>query len=383
MKKNLRTITLVPLMSLMAVALTGCYEVYVKTRVCEDVDAAKVLTIVHHGVTNELYSSAADAQSAVRARYDQSTWSFYGLQGTGNTADYWVPKLGARAEMTEPALFSDSDNNRITAEWISFDESETGYPYWELNMRADTTSPVRPELAANLTWVVFFPTTWDYQVSPERFMSATTSIFSGNCAVDTTGLELTFTEQGEISPTVRLLPPWAPPESPSPDPEPVDEPQPDPVGSEPASPPEDAANSPTEEPSESENIAGAGESATGAPADEIPLEEEANQPLEGATPTDFEGKIGVATTEISESVGLVEVDSQLLPAIAVGNKVIPAGTEVKIVGTFSQGVLVEQSDEETSGAFVWMWIGALALAAGIGTGIFLMIRRPKAPADAT
>ncbi len=74
---------------------------------------------------------------------------------------------------------------------------------------------------------------------------------------------------------------------------------------------------------------------------------------------------------------------KILPAIAVGNKVIPAGTEVRIVGTFSQGVLVEQSDEETSGAFVWMWIGALALAAGIGTGIFLMIRRPKAPADAT
>lgn len=377
MKTHLRTTALVSLMSLVAVALTGCYEVYVKTRVCEDVDAAKVRTVVRHGVTNELYNSAADAQEAVKAWYDQSTWTFYGIQGAGNTADYWEPKLGARAEMSEPALFSDSNNNRITAEWISFDESETGYPYWELNMRADTTSPVRPELAANLTWAIFFPTTWDYQVSPERFMSTTTNVSSGSCAVDTTYLQLTFAEQGEISPTVRLLPPWAPPESPSPDPEPVNEPQPDPVESETASPPEAATNPPTEE------LAKPDESATGIPVDEVPLEEEGSQPLEEATPTDLEGKIGVATTEISESVGLVEVDSQLLPAIAVGNKVIPAGTEVRIVGTFSQGVLVEQSEEETSGAFVWMWIGALALAAGIGTGIFLMIRRPKVPADAT
>jgi len=383
-KRNLRTVALVPLMSLIAVTLTGCYEVVVKTRVCEDVDAAPVRTTVFHGVSTEIYNSADDALTAVKARYDQSNWITEETQfHPGNTTDYWVPKLYAQKDRSEPALFSDSDNNRLTAEWVSFDESATGYPYWELNLMADTTSPVRPELASNFEWEVEFPVTWDYQLSPERFMSATTSRTFSQCEENTTLLRLTFTQQGEISPTIRLLPPWAPPESPAQDPEPLNEPQSDPVESQPVSPPEDDANPPADEPSELEKSAGAEQSATVAPTDEAKSEDQDNPLLEAAPLSDLEGKIGVATTEISESVGLVEVDSQLLPAVAVGNTVIAAGTEVEIVGTFSQGVLVKQTDAEFSDGFVWMWIGALALAAGVGIGLFLIIRRPKSRAGTT
>lgn len=380
MKNHLRTMALVPLMSLTAVALTGCYAVSIRTTVCNDVDAAAVKTELFHGVTTELYDSATDAANAVRARYDQSAWTFF--EATPRSTDYWNPQMFARAEMSEPAMFSDSDNNRITAEWISFGESETGYPYWELNMRADTTAPVRPELAANLVWDVDFPTAWEYQVGPESFMSVTT-YGSTICGVDTTSLRITFSEQGEISPTIRLLPPWAPPESPAPDPESLNEPEPDPVEREQVSPPEDATNPPAEEPSEPEEFAGADEFSTGTPADEAAPLEQSDLLLDAASLSDLEGKIGVATTEVSESVGLVEVDSQLLPAIALNNEVIAAGTEVRIVGTFSQGVLVEQADAESNVAFLWMWIGAIALAAGIGVGVFLMIRRSKPPAVTT
>ncbi len=75
----------------------------------------------------------------------------------------------------------------------------------------------------------------------------------------------------------------------------------------------------------------------------------------------------MAATNISGQPGLVDIDSKFFPAIAINNEEIRAGAEIRVIGVFTEGVLVEPLSPQESGSNLWAVggiLGAIILVIG-------------------
>ena len=115
------------------------------------------------------------------------------------------------------------------------------------------------------------------------------------------------------------------------------------------------------------NLGGAAENPGSDEVDE--LAESVKQPS-----TDIIGQEGRTTTEVSGAPGLVTIDSQLFPAIAMNNQVIPAGSEVAVIGVFTDGLIVEPLTSVESPSFGWLLGGSMTALAAIAAVVFAALR---------
>lgn len=368
LKRALSLVAIVPLVW----TLSACYFFEGSVSFYDgDPGEATVRVGLAQGTETDLFASPTDALDFVNERFG-GEWTTSNERFTGP----WASVMFDQSQST-PATFRDVSGNSIRVTYLSEDEGPDGRPEYVLTFSLDFPTPPEGSDAPTFGggFAVEAPPGWNGKIRQRG--SASTSGFDGSAGGGVLGTVSWLEVTGDSSTIIALQPPYTPP---APEPEPVAEPEavaPAPSES-PAPTTEPSDESSVEREEEVEEAPGAGETADDESATEAEDTATAQEDLVA-----LEGSVGMATTEVSDTPGFVKIGDEVIPAMAVGNAVIAAGSDVRVVGVFSGGLLVESVESSDPAGMAWAIAGSVAGLAVVGTGIFLVIRRNRHSRDAS
>lgn len=364
-KKTLKSLRALVVAGFAVLTLSGCYFVDGTVRMSErDGDLIADVTVVQ-GVETDIFSTPEDAFDYLIQRYSGPGW---GYLGTGTTAPFTYVTMGnsARVDNTQGSTGSIRDGNGSNI-YIVYTEA-SGRPEFQVVFNMDLpTPPDGSDIEQQVTFGLVPPAGWAMQ-----------RMAGGGDAIMTESSVAWYGVGGGQQPSAifRLFPPYTPPPETG-----------DPVAAEPAEPtpapseeqpaaPSDSGGAAAESNSTSEEESSSGEESAAA---ENPGSDELDEFAESVKQpsTDIIGQEGRTTTEVSGAPGLVKIDSQLFPAIAMNNQVIPAGSEVAVIGVFNDGVIVEALTSVNTPGFGSLLGGSLTALAAIAAVVLAVLLRKK------
>lgn len=372
--KSLRTLLVA---SVAALTLSGCYFVDGTVRMSErDGDLVVDVTVVQ-GVETDIFADPEDAFDYLIQRYSGPGW---GYLGTDTTAPFTYVTMGnsARVDNTQGSTGSIRDGNGSNI-YIVYTEA-SGQPEFQVVFNMDLpTPPNGSDIEQQVTFGLVPPTGWTMQ-----------RMAGGGDAIMTESSVAWYGVGGGQQPSAifRLFPPYTPPpETGEPvaadpaEPAPAEEAEPAPAPSaeeEAAAQPLDTGEASGESNSATEETTSGEESAT-AESPDGDDRDGLTESTEQAS-TDIIGQEGRTTTEVSGAPGLVNIDSQLFPAIALNNQIIPAGSQVSVIGVFTDGVIVEPLTSLNSPSFGWLLGGSLTALGVMAAVVFAILRKKQSEA---
>lgn len=311
------------------------------------------------GVETDLFHTPTDALDFVNNRFgtEGERWE------ESFTDDFAV--VGLRSVATTPASFSDLVGNDIAVDFVAKEASPDLVPEYLITITLEFPEiPAGSDVQASSGFRILGPPFSDLVVR-----QAGGAQISGDDSDWTVLWEEPVA--GAATTILALQPLYAPPEADTRagDPQPIE------------------PDNPEVSPQEIEEVDSAARrseeelSLLGDERVELQDDDRPRLPL-SAGGQDLSGQVGRATTAISGDPGLIQIGSELVQAVSLNNELILAGSRVRVIGTFSEGVLVERIEASDTSAAGWIIGGALIGIALMGSGlIILRLRKNSAAAE--
>lgn len=372
-RRTLKSLSAFVVAGLAALTLSGCYFVDGTVRMTERDGDLIVDVQVTQGVETDLFATSEDAHDYLIQRYSSPDW---GYGGTGDSYPFTYIKMrkSVRVESEPDALVKiiyDSNSAGIRSNInIQYVDDGNLLPHYVIRFNMNLpTPPEGSDVEPQVTFGLIPPAGWTLEHDPA----------AGDAIVSESTVAWYGVGGGEQLTELFRLFPIAPVVG-------------EPVASEPA-PTEEAEPSPapSEEGPAEPSVTGGAPAGPSATAEEETSSGGASAASENPSSVDLEGLAGFTdqasteiigqegrtTTEVSGAPGLVKIDSQLFPAIAMNNQVIPAGSEVAVIGVFTDGVIVEPLTSVNSPGFSWLLGGSLTALAAIAAVVFAVLRKKR------
>jgi len=370
MKKRITRLSqIIASMSIMALTLTGCYFVDGSMNMADADGDLRIEFDLTQGVETALFDSDENAREYVMSRYG-SPWRY---STALDLVPFTIANFGQSARVTKNGVahrFKDKHGNEISVVW-----ADTEY-----------RMEFRVTLPENVSEVVDPQVTLDWNV-PQGWVASIRSSGNGS-AIVTQNSVAWYGATGNDVVVIGLQPPQVRRlATPLPETE-EEQPGQEPEQVQPGQEPEQVQ--PGQESAEEANVLNPGNEASPQPGQEEGEKEVSSEDSESgellpeeseASPSDLLGSSGVAATKISGEPGLVEIGSEFFPAIALNNDEIRAGTEIRVIGVFTDGVLVEPLNPQESGFNLWAVGGIFGAIVLIMAGIVLLVLRKKGSAQ--
>ena len=368
-KKSFRTLVVV---GFAALILSGCYFVDGTVRMSERDGDLIVDVQVTQGVETDLFATSEDAYDYLIQRYSAPDWGYGGTAEAFPFTTVTMRKsVRVESEHNSLKIIQDSNTNSISSNIVVryVDDGES-LPHYVIGFNMNLpTPPEGSDVEQQVTFGLIPPAGWTLDHSPaagDAIISESTVAWYG------IGGGQQFTEYFRLFPIAPVVGEAVAVEPAEPAPVEEADPTPAPSEEQPAEP-SDTGGAPAEPNSTTEEESSSGEASAAA---EIPDSDELDGLVESAeqASTDIIGLEGRTTTEVSGAPGLVTIDSQLFPAIAMNNQVIPAGSEVAVIGVFTDGLIVEPLTSVESPSFGWLLGGSMTALAAIAAVVFAVLR---------
>lgn len=364
MKKGIERLGhIVVSMGILALTLSGCYFVDGSMNM-EDADGdLRIEFDLKQGVETALFNPEENAREYVISRFG-SPWRYV---STSESFPYTVVEFGQSARVTKNGVahrFKDKHGNEISVVW-----ADTEY---RMEFRVSLMEPFEN---SNLDPQVTFG--W---IAPEGWRTNIRSSGNGSAIVGQNSVAW-YGETGDDVVVIGLQPPQVR-MLPAPEPE-AEEEQPDPAPEEEANVPapgNEASPQPAPQQQEESPLTGQEEGENETTTETTETGETLPDTSESST-SELIGTEGVAVTTVSGEPGLVDIDSEFFPAIAINNEEIRAGSEIRVIGVFTEGVLVEPLNPQESGFNLWFVGGIVGAIVLVMAGIGLLVLRKKASAQ--
>ena len=357
-KRFLRFLASAVLLALAVPSLTGCYAFEGVIKITETgINEASVEVDIFQGVESNLFNTPTDALDFVNTRFGaewESSEEFF-------TPDFAV--VGLNAVETTPASFADLVGNEITIDFVPKEVSPDFVAEYLITITLEFPEiPAGSDVQASGGFRIVGPPFSDLVV--RQAGGAQISSFDSDWTV------LWNDPVAGVATTILALQPlYAPSEADTRagDPQLI-EPDDSEVSSQEIDE-EDSAPSRSEE-----ELSLLGDERVESGADDRP-----RLPLT-AGGQDLSGQVGRATTAISGDPGLIQIGSELVQAVSLNNELIPAGSRVRVIGAFSEGVLVERIETSDRSGAGWIIGGALIGIAVVGSGLIILRLRKNSVA---
>jgi len=370
-KRFLRFLASAVLLALAVPSLTGCYAFEGVIKITETgINEASVEVDIFQGVESNLFNTPTDALDFVNTRFGaewESSEEFF-------TPDFAV--VGLNAVETTPASFADLVGNEITIDFVPKEVSPDFVAEYLITITLEFPEiPAGSDVQASGGFRIVGPPFSDLVV--RQAGGAQISSFDSDWTV------LWNDPVAGVATTILALQPlYAPSEADTRagDPQPI-EPDDSRAGDPQLIEPDDSEVS-SQEIDEEDSAPSRSEeelSLLGDERVESGTDDRPRLPLT-AGGQDLSGQVGRATTAISGDPGLIQIGSELVQAVSLNNELIPAGSRVRVIGAFSEGVLVERIETSDRSGAGWIIGGALIGIAVVGSGLIILRLRKNSVA---